>query len=104
MSYAMMKAIRAAIDALPALERQHLFAGYSRAGVRIGVPDPESLVRRGEAARRLCCSPRHIDHLVHQGLLRKMKLPGRSRSCGIVASDIQRLIEKYVWSGSQLRR
>ena len=49
------------------------------------------LVRRGEAARRLGVSLRTIDTWAAQGLLRKICLPNRVRSCGFASVDIDRL-------------
>jgi hypothetical protein len=50
------------------------------------------LVRRAEAATRLSCSIRLIDKLAASGQLRKRTLPGRSRSCGFLESDLLHLL------------
>jgi len=46
------------------------------------------LVRRAEAAQRLSCSVRLVDKLATSGQLPKRTLPGRSRSCGFLESDL----------------
>ena len=51
------------------------------------------LIRRTEAARRLACSLRTIDKLAASGVLPKRKLPGRMRASGILASDVDALIQ-----------
>jgi hypothetical protein len=50
------------------------------------------LIRRSEAAKRLSCSIRLIDKLASNGQLRKRTLPGRSRSCGFLESDLLHLL------------
>lgn len=50
------------------------------------------IVRRVEAAKRLSCSIRLIDKLAASGQLRKRTLPGRSRSCGFLESDLLHLL------------
>ena len=50
-------------------------------------PNPR-VVRRGEAARMYSCSVRLIDRLAAQGVLQKIRLPGRQRSCGFLEADL----------------
>ncbi len=57
-------------------------------------PPPGRLLRRREAAGRLSCCPRHVDNLHRAGLLRKLRLPGRIRACGIPEVDVVQLIEQ----------
>lgn len=47
---------------------------------------------RKEAAQILGRSPRYIDMLARQGLLEKPIFPGRQRSIGILASDLDKLL------------
>jgi predicted DNA-binding transcriptional regulator AlpA len=50
------------------------------------------LIRRGEVAKRLSLSLRSIDKLHSQGILHKVKLPGRGRAAGFRLSDVEALI------------
>jgi hypothetical protein len=50
------------------------------------------ILRRAEVARRLGCSPRTVDRIAREGILRKVTLPGRRRACGFRSSDLDRLI------------
>jgi predicted DNA-binding transcriptional regulator AlpA len=56
-------------------------------------PAPERIIRRRETAQRLGCSLRAIDTWAKQGLLAKIKLPGRVRSAGFRERDIIALIQ-----------
>jgi predicted DNA-binding transcriptional regulator AlpA len=49
-------------------------------------------IRRNEAARLLAVSLRTVDNLAAAGILKKLKLPGRRRSCGFLESDVLSLI------------
>lgn len=49
-------------------------------------------IRRDEAARLLAVSLRTVDKLAASGILKKLKLPGRTRSCGFLESDVSALI------------
>ena len=70
-----------------------LLRNGSRPGPMAAGGQPEQrLVRRAEAARRLGCSLRSVDHLAAQGHLPKRKLPGRRRSAGFLESDLTALI------------
>ena len=49
-------------------------------------------IRRDEAACLLAVSLRTVDNLAASGILKKLKLPGRTRSCGFLESDVLSLI------------
>ena len=49
-------------------------------------------IRRREAARLLAVTLRTVDKLAASGILKKLKLPGRIRSCGFLESDVLGLI------------
>jgi hypothetical protein len=49
-------------------------------------------IRRNEAARLLAITLRTVDKLAASGILKKLKLPGRTRSCGFLESDVLALI------------
>jgi hypothetical protein len=48
----------------------------------------QRIVRRGEAARMYGCSLRLMDRLAAQGVLKKVRLPGRKRGAGFLESDL----------------
>jgi hypothetical protein len=50
------------------------------------------IVRRREAADMLSCSLRLIDRLAKQGVLKKVRLPGRQRGAGFLESDVLAVI------------
>jgi predicted DNA-binding transcriptional regulator AlpA len=55
-------------------------------------PGPDRILRRGEVARLLARSDRAIDRLAADGILQKVKLPGRRRCCGFRLSDVLSMI------------
>jgi hypothetical protein len=55
-------------------------------------PTQPAIVRRADAAKRLGCSLRALDLWSKQGVLKKVKLPGRTRNLGFLEADITRLI------------
>jgi len=52
----------------------------------------QRIVRRAEAARMYGCSLRLMDRLAAQGVLEKVRLPGRQRGAGFRESDLLALI------------
>jgi hypothetical protein len=51
-------------------------------------------IRRDEAARLLAVTLRTVDKLAASGILKKLKLPGRIRSCGFLECDVLALIAR----------
>lgn len=51
------------------------------------------IVRRGDAAKMYGCSLRLIDRLAAQGILRKIRLPGRKRGAGFIERELLAVIE-----------
>lgn len=51
------------------------------------------IIHRAEVAQRLGCSTRTVDTLARQGVIRRVRLPGRKNGCGFLASDIDRLLD-----------
>lgn len=47
---------------------------------------------RAEVARRFNRSLRFIDKLAVQGVLRRVRLPGRKRACGFLAGEVERVM------------
>jgi hypothetical protein len=57
------------------------------------IPKPaERLLRRRDVATLLNRTPRSVDDLCDQGLLRKVVWPGRKNATGIPESDVIRLL------------
>jgi hypothetical protein len=50
------------------------------------------VIRRREAANRLACCVRVIDRLAQQGVLKKVRLPGRTRAAGFLEADVDGLL------------
>jgi hypothetical protein len=96
--------IRAALKADPnpsAADRARLLAMMrtgSEPQTKSAPPDTgPRILRRKQAADRLGGrSLRWIDRLAQQGVLKKVKMPGRKRGCGFLESDINALLEQKV--------
>jgi hypothetical protein len=56
-------------------------------------PQGPRVYTRKEAARLMGRSLRYIDALGVKGLVRRVQMPGNQRACGIVAADLEKLIE-----------
>jgi predicted DNA-binding transcriptional regulator AlpA len=82
---------RMAIASLSRKDRLALLAEL-RPGAPVGAPSEHRILRRKQAAEKLCCSVRLIDKLAAQGLLPRVTLPGRVHGAGFRLSDIDRLI------------
>lgn len=52
----------------------------------------DRLLRRGEVARRLGCTPRTIDALGRSGALKRVTLPGRKRGAGFSELAVAALV------------
>lgn len=55
-------------------------------------PQETRILRRSEAARRMGCSPRTVDRMVSDGMIQKVRLPGRKRAIGFRLADFERLL------------
>ena len=79
-------------------ELQYVMAALRNAGKKLEAKPPQQvrLLRRTEVASRLGVSLRAIDSWARQGILRKVKLPGRIRACGFSSVDIERIAEGRV--------
>ena len=93
-------AVRALLKSDPALtpaDRARIVAsvrnhGREPEGPRENTAPEKRILPRGEVARRFNRSLRFVDHLAKAGTLRRVKLPGRKRACGFLASDVERLM------------
>lgn len=56
--------------------------------------DPMRIMKRAEVAALFQVSKIRIDQLATAGILRKVMLPGLSRSLGFVAEEVYALLEK----------
>jgi len=70
---------------------------YARNGLgtpKLEPPTPAAprILRRKTAAERLGRSVRAVDLLAAQGILRKIKLPGRQRAAGFLEDDVNKLL------------
>ena len=57
---------------------------------------PVRLLTRGEVAAIMRVTPRSVNNWVAQGILRPVRLPGRQRARGYLASDVGRILEARV--------
>ena len=56
--------------------------------------DPKRILKRGEVAKLFGISRVRVDQLAAKGILRKVMLPGLSRSLGFVAEEVYALLQK----------
>jgi len=55
-------------------------------------PQAPEILRRTEVAKRFKVSVRCVDKWAKEGLLRKIRLPGRQRAMGFHAEEVDRLV------------
>ena len=95
-----LDAVRAVLKADPALtpsDRARIVASVRNHGKdgdppRKGAVAEKRIIPRAEVARRFNRSLRFVDHLGKAGTLRRVKLPGRQRSCGFLAEEVERVL------------
>lgn len=94
-------AVRAMLKADPSLaplDRARIMSAVRNHGrgeprETVEAPTRESRVLpRAEVARRFNRSLRFVDKLAVQGVLRRVKLPGRLRACGFLAEEVERVM------------
>jgi hypothetical protein len=56
------------------------------------IPATPRILRRKTAAERIGRSIRALDLLAQQGVLRRIKFPGRQRSAGFLENDVNKLL------------
>jgi len=54
--------------------------------------EDDRIIRRAEAARLLARTTRAVDMLARGGVLKRVRLPGRTRGAGFRLSEVQQLI------------
>jgi len=88
-----MKSVLKTDPSVTAEERERLLA-LLRPGQKASSSDvrPERLLKRKQVADMLSSSPRLVDKLSSEGLLHKVKYPGRVRAAGYRLSEVQAII------------
>jgi len=92
-----MEVLKASLKADPTLDtadRIRISNAVQAAAKSESPPEVQGghLLRRGEVAKRLSVSLRTVDKLHIQGILKKVRLPGRGRAAGFRLSDVEALI------------
>ncbi|HXR05586.1 MAG TPA: hypothetical protein VN836_12850 [Verrucomicrobiae bacterium] len=92
-----IKLIRGVLDtdATITAKQRDRFIAFIRNGDDVAPEQPtaDRILRRGEVAKLLSRSTRGVDMLTRQGLLKKIKLPGRTRCAGFKLSAVNEFIE-----------
>jgi hypothetical protein len=87
-----MKSVLKTDPSVTADERERLLA-LLRPGQKTASDfRPERLLKRKQVADMLSSSPRLVDKLSSEGLLHKVKYPGRVRAAGYRLSEVQAII------------
>lgn len=55
-------------------------------------PLPDQIISPRDVARALACTPKTVHRLASQGELHRVRLPGRKRGHGFLASEVSRLL------------
>jgi hypothetical protein len=77
---------------IPAHRKTWLLAAL-RSGPNVSADiKPQEIVKRAEFALRAKVTERVVDMWAKQGLIQKVRLPGRARGLGFRASDVDRLL------------
>lgn len=90
MSAQAVQLARLALMALEPAERNALFAELVEAKITPAADD--RIISRAEAAKRFGVTVHTIDDWARAGALKKIRLPGLSRSCGISARAVDMLL------------
>ena len=93
-------AVKALLKADPSLtpaDRARIVASIRNHGkegetLRPAAVAEKRILPRAEVARRFSRSLRFVDHLAKAGILRRVILPGRTRACGFLAEEVERLM------------
>ena len=92
-----VKALLKADPALTPVDRARMVAGLRNHGKDGAAPRTAAVAEkrvlpRAEVARRFNRSLRFVDRLAKAGVLRRVRLPGRTRACGFLAEDVERVM------------
>jgi hypothetical protein len=66
--------------------------GAAAAAARPKATVERRVLTRAEVARRFNRSTRFVDGLGNSGALRRVRLPGRTRACGYLVEEVERLM------------
>jgi hypothetical protein len=88
-----LKFLLRADPSISTIERNQLLAGIRNGSLKPGSGEStrkaaERVVRREEASKRFSYSARTIDRLAREGILHKIRLPGRKRAAGFLESEL----------------
>ncbi len=92
-TYEVLKASLKGDLTLSPARRAAILSAIRRGGEEPATAEAPRIMRRSEAARVLGRSLRAVDVLAEQGILQRVRLPGRVRAAGFRAADIHRLIQ-----------
>ena len=76
----------AELTRIVALIRNH---GKAVEPARVAAVTEKRILTRGDVARRFNRSVRFVDRLAVDGIIRRVKLPGRKRACGFLAAEVE---------------
>ena len=98
MKNATLVACKAILDSDPVRTRADRETLLRALGIDGPAPDKpaEKIVSCEEAARRLNRTERSVHYLARRGIIRKAKLPGSTRASGVLASDLEKLLQAAV--------
>jgi hypothetical protein len=97
-----LNAVRAILESdqtIPPADRRR-FLGLLRNGpqsvrAEAQAQDTERIVRRAAAAAMISRTPRFLDLLAREGVLAKVRVPGRKRALGFRLSDLRNFIAAH---------
>lgn len=94
-----LEATRAIVKADPTIspgERTRILSAVRTGGKDEPAPAPtptvDGLVRRESVAKQLSRSTRAVDYLAEQGILHRVRFPGRTRAAGFLQSEVSALL------------
>ena len=93
-----MRALMKADPSLTPLDRTRILSVVRNHGKEsqpdrdVALPREQRILTRRDVARGFNRSLRFVDKLAVQGVLRRVRLPGRQRACGFLADEVERLM------------
>jgi len=94
-TYDALRAVLRADPTVGAADRNHKLALLRTPDVpksEPAAPTVQRILQRRETAQRFNRTLRYVDRLAQEGILKKVKLPGRKRAVGFREEDVNRLI------------
>jgi len=96
-TYLAIRALMSADGTMHPRDRTAILAAVRNHGQQPNQPTPPNLPKilsRAKVAEMLCCTPRSVDNLSHEGFLPRVRIPGRERALGYLLADVIELIEQ----------